>query len=356
MIFKVNEWKNTLEVVNSSNSIWHPKERQIEELLLSGVDEQEPVLESPIFGEDFLIVRNQVATKQRKIADVLAIDKLGNGVVIELKRDLGRLGVETQALQYLADFSIYKGKDFIRQFSQYSPSLEDNLKSFLDDGRIEDVNRQSRIILVARYFDTAIFSMGEWLSNKGVAFRCIQYEPIEISGERYLNFSVAFDRSPEFLYPLSFHNRMREPGYFWHNIGFAEDNWWAHLVQASQISAGFGNDREGPGKQLLGSYIPGDIIIAYAKGYGAVAWGIIDERKNAYRFLQTSEIADRFAGKHQHRLSIKWEAVASRLEDGIRPDILKDNFGVFHPLRTSVKIDSEKAKRLIRELNNLFLK
>jgi len=42
-----------------------------------------------------------------------------------LKRDKGVLGVETQALQCLADFSVYKGKDFIDRFSKSNDKLEE---------------------------------------------------------------------------------------------------------------------------------------------------------------------------------------------------------------------------------------
>ena len=329
MIFKVNEQKNSIEPVLSH---WNPKEVEVEKYLLSEVEEQRPVLESSIFGEAFLIVRNQVVTRQRKRADILAIDRTGNTVIIELKRDQGTFGAETQALQYLAEFSVYKGKAFVEHFSRHLPQLEDNLKSFLgDEVRIENVNQRSRIILVARNFDAALFSMGEWLSSKGIAFRCIQYEPIEISGERFLNFSISFDRTPEFLYPLSF--RVREPDYFWHNIGYAEDNWWAYLVQSKQISTGFEGRPGDQGEQILKSYISGDVIIAYAKGLGAVGWGKI-ENPNSYKLLSPGEPGDKLKGSHLHRLSISWKATASKLEDGIRPDVLRDQFGIFHPNRS----------------------
>jgi hypothetical protein len=40
-------------------------------------------------------------------------DQAGNSVIVELKRQAGSLGVETQTLQYLADFSAFKGRDFL---------------------------------------------------------------------------------------------------------------------------------------------------------------------------------------------------------------------------------------------------
>ena len=70
-----------------------------------------PTLNSSVFGETLPLVSNQVRTRASKKADILALDHMGNSVIIELKRKNSPLGVETQALQYLADFSNFKGQD-----------------------------------------------------------------------------------------------------------------------------------------------------------------------------------------------------------------------------------------------------
>jgi len=41
MIFKVNEEENCIEPFQS---LWHPKELEVEKLILSGLDEQEPIM------------------------------------------------------------------------------------------------------------------------------------------------------------------------------------------------------------------------------------------------------------------------------------------------------------------------
>ena len=81
------------------------------------------ILDSNIFGEPLLLVKQQARTHERKKADILALDLNGNSVIIELKKDHARLGVDVQALQYLASFSKLKGKDFIKEFF---PNLDDN--------------------------------------------------------------------------------------------------------------------------------------------------------------------------------------------------------------------------------------
>ena len=228
MLFKVNTEAGSLERINSN---WNPKELELERYLVTRDDTGVSILSESVFGEPLLLVSNQVRTAANKRADMLALDRAGNAVIIELKRSAGRLGIETQALQYLADFAGYRGPDFLRKFTASPGITQETVLSFVGDtAGIDDVNLRSRVILVARSFDESVFSLGEWLSSKGVAFRCISYVPMEIGDERFLSFSVAFDRSPEGLFPLSFSSSAREPGIFWHNIASADQAWWTFLV------------------------------------------------------------------------------------------------------------------------------
>jgi len=353
MIFKVNLETKSVEPFRSS---WTPKEVELERYLLPPQGSNEPILESSVFGgESLLLISNQVKTRQKKRADILALDPAGSAVIIELKRDTGVLGVETQALQYLADFSSYKGKDFLSHFCRRPVSLREHVLGFLgDEVRVEDINRQSRIILIARGFDPVIYSMGEWFSKSGVAFRCIEYTPFEVAGDKFLSFSVAFDRSTESLYPLTFYSRAREPGYFWHNIGKVSNDWWSFLVEKGQISTGFGNKPGGQGERVLKKYISGDIVIAYCSSYGAIGWGKI-ESPSSYKLLAPNDPEDFLQGSQLHRLGINWKAAAPSIKQGLRADIVRKEYGIYHPVSTSVKINAEKAHRLVEALNRKFL-
>jgi len=341
MLFEITDQQS----LKRFKSDWKPGELDVENYLVSS-DSENNILDSSIFGEPLLIISNQVKTKFRKRADILAIDRCGNGVIIELKRDKGLLGVETQALQYLADFSAYKGMDFINKFSKSNEDLEKVIYSFIGaDASIKDINKKSRVILLARDFDPTIYSMGEWLSNNGVSFRCIQYEPLEISNKKFITFSIAFDRSKDILNPLSLGSIAREPSYYWHNIAKADQDWWSYLISAKQIPACFDSMPGDQGEKILTSYIVGDVIIAYAKGYGAVGWGVIE--KSDYHLCKENTDEDRLQGDCMHRLSINWKTVAEKLQDGVKPSIVYEEYGIYHPMRTSVSIDEFKATKLI---------
>lgn len=349
MIYQIKNDK-----IQAFKSVWSPRELEVEEFILPS-NTEEHILQPSVFGEQLFLIRSQAKTKDKKRADILALDRFGNSVIIELKRDTGVLGVETQALQYLAEFSAYKGRHFLAHFSKSGLSIkEEDILGFLGNNvRVEDINRNSRIILMARAFDTSLFSMGEWLSNSGVAFRCIEYSPIEIANDHFITFSVAFDRTPTQLYPLLFENRLRTPGFYWHNIGAAKDDWWEYLVKNGFISTSFENQPGDAGERILRGYVSGDTIIAYASGFGAVGWGLIDDSK-PYRLVNEHDKEDVLKGHHLHRIGVSWRAFAPRLEDGLPASYVRKEFDIYYPVSTSVSIADEKAKHLIDALSNKF--
>jgi len=349
MLFQINEKLKSIEQYSSS---WTPKELILERYLISTVDSDVSTLNSSVFGEPLLLISNQVRTRYRKRADILALDRMGNSVIVELKRNEGTLGIEMQGLQYLADFSQYRGEKFVEHFSKESETLLENIQGFLGaDFDIAKINQNSRLILIARAFDSTLFSMGEWLSSKRVAFRCIQYTPIEIGKQRFLSFSVLFDRAPDSIYPLSFESRARSSGYFWHNIGKASDKWWKYLIEKEQISTSFECKPGDQGEKLLKSYVFGDTIIAYATGHGAIGYGII-ENPGSYKLIKPNTPDDKLKGKHLHRLNVQWKYCSPTLEDGIRADHLRNEYGIYHPVSTSSRIDGIKAKKLIKDMQN----
>jgi len=348
MLLKINPRTQALEAVASD---WTPKELALERYLITHEEGTVPILSDTVFREPLLLVRNQVQTGAGKRADILALDRHGNGVVIELKRNAGRLGVETQALQYIADFSQYRGRHFLRKFPEVT---EANLRSILgSEIDLDKINQRSRVILVAQSFDDGIYALGEWLSTKGVGFRCIAYHPVQIGKDQFLSFSVAFDRSVDALYPLSFGTTLREPGIFWHNIAHADPAWWNHLVTHQQIPACFQNAPGDQGEKILTRYIAGDRIVAYAKGYGAVGWGeVVDPR--TYRLLSPGDEDDVLGGECRHRLKVRWKAVTTDLAQALPAETIRKDFDIYHPLSTSVSIDPDSGRRLLDALSQRF--
>ncbi|MBS0416316.1 MAG: hypothetical protein JSR66_01295 [Proteobacteria bacterium] len=337
-------------------SNWSPKELELEKYLISGPGAESGILNASIFGEELLVVKNQVSTQDKKRADIVALDQQGSSVFIELKRDQAPAGASTQALQYLAAFTPFRGRDFARQFRRNPKQLqelEERIKSFLGSVSYEDVNRRQRIILMARSFDRALFSMGKWFGSNGIAFRCMDYAPMEVNSQRFLSFSVVFDQSPPDIFPLTFSGSLgREPAVFWHNIGAADDDWWTYLRDQGEIPTSWDNVPDDEGEALLKSYMRGDRIVAYAKGFGALGWGVLEDP--VYRLVPQGAPDDRRSGVLRHRLTIKWKATARHLQDAIPPAQLRAELDLYHPVSTSVTIADEKAQRLLAMLDSRF--
>ena len=343
MIFEIVE--NRLNVIYQEHYL---KELELENYLISTSENDFNILNPSVFGDPLFIIDNEVKTKNKKRADILAIDRNGNGVVIEMKKDNGALGVETQALQYLADFSQYKGQQFVKRFCKDKNYNENDLYSFLGaEFEYDNINKNTRIILLARSFDPSIYSMGEWLAEKGIAFRCIQYNSVLLNDRKLISFSISFDKSNSYLYPFIFSNNLREPKIFWHNIGYSEQKWWDYLVKEEVITTSFDCAPNDQGEKILRSYVKNDQIIAFAKGCGAVGLGQI-YNPESYRLFSKGSKEDIKNGKHLHRLKIKWKYIAEDInKNSIPTDHINKHFKIYHPVSTSVTIDKERGKHLI---------
>ena len=57
---------------------------------------------------------------------------------------------------------------------------------------------------------------------------------------------------------------------------------------------------------------------------------------------------------HRQRLAVGWKAVAPSLADEISPSEVREDFGIHHPVSTSVSIKPARADALIRELDRRF--
>jgi hypothetical protein len=349
MLFQIDRKDNgKLVQVKDLDSNSAPKELELENYLMASKDENNLLNES-IFGEPLLILKNQSRTSTNKRADIVALDRLGNLVIIELKKDQGKLGVEMQALQYLADFSAYKGENFIKKFAS---DKENDVKAFLGAVDVEDINQHARIILVARSFDSTLFSMGEWLSNNSVAFRCVEYTPFRLDDNDFVSFSIAFDRSNSSVFPLSFSTISRDSGIFWHNIARDNVDWWKYLIERGEIPACFENKPGDRGDVILNSYVNGDRIIVFAKGRGAVGWGIV--KGGTYNLLAKGGEKDQFNGECLHRLQVEWKAVTTDFTKAMSASDIRKQFEVYHPVSTSVSINQKKGAQLILALTERF--
>lgn len=141
---------------------------------------------------------------------------------------------------------------------------------------------------------------------------------------------------------------------FWHNIGLAENRWWRYLVANHQLAVGFDNTPGDAGEALLRRYLPGDVVVAYASGKGALGWARVDA-SSRYHLAAEGSSEDLAAGDLRHRLSVTWQAVADTIDQAVTAAEIRRDVDIRHPTRPSVAIDLDKGKALVERLTRRFL-
>lgn len=129
----------------------------------------EPWIESnpEIVGSDIVIIGRQTMSKSGPI-DLLGVDKNGNLVIIEIKRDKLPREALAQAIDYASDAAMWTVDKLGEICADYSKkTLEEGLTDAFPDLDIEglNINETQRIILVGFSVESALERMVEWLSD-----------------------------------------------------------------------------------------------------------------------------------------------------------------------------------------------
>lgn len=154
---------------------------------------QEWIVKHPeVLGEELFILSkefSQFEQSKRRI-DILALDKNGKLVVVELKLELEGTFADLQALRYAAFCSSMTISDIIGAYSNYkscsTEDARDDIEKFLGpDGSIV-LDKKPRIILAASSMDDQeLTGTVLWLrSFFGVDITCIELVPFYLEGAK----------------------------------------------------------------------------------------------------------------------------------------------------------------------------
>ena len=159
-----------------------------------------------ILGEELLILTTEYDKfdKTDERLDLLAIDKEGNLVIIELKRDDSGKTVELQAIKYAAYCSNLTLDKVARLFQQYlkkngtqcsEEDAKDRIVRFVENPDFERLNEKPRIILVSKEYRPEVTATIIWLRKFGINIKCVKITPYEIDKDK-----IAFESN--ILIPL----------------------------------------------------------------------------------------------------------------------------------------------------------
>jgi len=134
-----------------------------------------------ILSQDILIIGEQVQTKSGPL-DFLGIDRSGNVVIIELKRERIPREALTQAIDYASDVASWDFDKLSEECVKYRKQpLDAYINENFEDVDLEDIsiNQTQRILLVGTYIEEPLERMIEWLSgNYGVNTNAVVFKYI----------------------------------------------------------------------------------------------------------------------------------------------------------------------------------
>ena len=161
-----------------------------------------------LLGEELLIITTEYDKfdKTNERLDLLAIDKDGNLVIVELKRDDSGKYVDLQALKYAAYCSAVTLDELSKVYLDYlivngeKSNFEDaksRIIEFIDNDEFEELNDNPRIILVSREFRPEVTASVLWLRKYGLDIRCIKLSPYQMDDKTIIFSSNTLIPLPE---------------------------------------------------------------------------------------------------------------------------------------------------------------
>jgi len=147
-----------------------------------------------ILGEKLLIIAKEKTYFEgtRERPDLIAIDKDGNIVIIELKRDDSGSDAHWQAIKYTSYWARFSVHDILRVYADYinihggkeeeeevdEEYANQEIIDFIGQGSAENINKRQRIILISHRFSKEVITAVDWLiENYGVDIKCVQLIP-----------------------------------------------------------------------------------------------------------------------------------------------------------------------------------
>jgi len=174
-----------------------PNDRLIEipGLKLDTEDQIHNWLESDIsmLADDLLVIGREVTTDYGKSIDLLCLQRSGNLVVVELKRDRTPREVLAQTIDY-ASWVRSLPPDRVQEIAQdyfrkkgWNKSLEDAFKEKFGVELPEAINEDHQMYVVASELDSSAERGIDYLSSYGVPVNGIEFQYHAGNGKRYLS-------------------------------------------------------------------------------------------------------------------------------------------------------------------------
>lgn len=159
---------------------------------------QEWIANNPTsLGEELLIIQKEFSgfSETNERLDLLALDKLGNLVIIENKLDDSGKDVTWQVIKYASYCSSLTKQEIIKIYQDFlgtKGNAEEKISEFYDQKEIDEIllnqglNSQ-RLIMIAANFRKEVTSSVLWLMNFKIRVQCFKVTPFALEEQLFLN-------------------------------------------------------------------------------------------------------------------------------------------------------------------------
>ncbi len=265
-----------------SMNLWSIDEKKSLNLIPKSKIELESQLEDWIIDDpttldlDFIILGRQVHTDHGGYIDILGMNREGDLIIVELKRNKTPRDVVAQCLDYaswVSDLNYGKITEIHKKYT--GKNIEEEYQSAFDDHLPEKLNENHQIVIVGASLDDATERIIQYLADKqSMNINAIFFTIFELDGKQILGRSWLKD--PEIVEEKSSKGK-RPPwtGYLFVNTGIRDEGPrdWKLNIKYSYVSAG----NSIRWINLIRKLKPGDKIFAYIKGKGYVGYGTVEE-------------------------------------------------------------------------------
>ena len=258
MLYKLGKSQDKFDSIEPVAFKGLPREKELEDLLAKS-------LWDVLFEGNELMPISQERPWQDK-ADIYALNKYGDLIVFELKRESADLGAVHQILRYCENasrFGYEKLQEMLRKYRN-DPKLDlqeehkgnFDLEQHLDKSGF---NKRQHLWIVGSAGDGQLIKNVSYWKSQGISLEFIPYRVYKIGDEHYFEFfSLPFDQhsNPSDAKGVIFDT----------NLSWNPDSIW-YMCDNDRVAA-FGGI-----KDVVRSFRKGDYIFLYHKGAGIVAVG-----------------------------------------------------------------------------------
>ncbi|VUT28278.1 MAG: hypothetical protein SYNGOMJ08_00847 [Candidatus Syntrophoarchaeum sp. GoM_oil] len=161
---------------------------------------------------DVLIIGRQVQTNLKSIIDLLGIDKNGDSVLIELKRDKTPRDVIAQLLEYASfveDLGYTQLDGIFQDYEENEFSLEERHKEYFEkDGNLDgsvSFNKKTKFVIVAQEITREIRQTADFLRKKGIEIYCLEFKYFRTESDKEIITSdLVVGKEPPSILTLKF--------------------------------------------------------------------------------------------------------------------------------------------------------